>query len=120
MDIDKQKLKYICEKCNYMTNYKSLWRKHINTELHITGKKKKRSDYKEPDKCNKCDYKTKNKTTMKYHILNEHSDFETRQKEFTYFCKDCDIGAFTLSIMEAHYKTNKHKKHILRNKMKSK
>ena len=33
--------KYICEKCNYNCNIISMWQKHINTELHITGVKNK-------------------------------------------------------------------------------
>ena len=51
--------KFICEKCDYKGNIKSQWKKHINTELHKTGKKKERSDKKDPLKCEKCEYTIK-------------------------------------------------------------
>ena len=46
--------KFICEKCNFETNIKSKWNNHINTELHKNGKRKIRSDCKNPLKCNDC------------------------------------------------------------------
>jgi len=62
--------KHICEKCNYRCNFESQWIKHCETELHKTGKRKKRTDYREIEKCKKCNYTTKNHTTMKKHYLN--------------------------------------------------
>ena len=32
--------KFNCDKCNFNCQYESLWIKHCNTELHLTGKKK--------------------------------------------------------------------------------
>ena len=107
--------KFKCEKCQYECNYKSAWEKHINTEIHKTGKRKIRSDYKEPFKCDKCNYNTKNIITYKKHILNEHSNKEAREKEFTYYCKYCDIGTFSKDTINAHNETEKHKKSIIRN-----
>ena len=49
---------------------KSKWNNHINTELHKTGKRKIRSDCKNPLNCNECEYITKNNITLKKHILN--------------------------------------------------
>jgi hypothetical protein len=72
--------KFICEQCNYKCKYESEWLKHINTELHKTGKRKERIDKKEPLKCFNCEYETKNKTTILQHILNEHSTLEERKK----------------------------------------
>ena len=105
--------KYKCDKCRYNTNYESHWKIHINTQLHITGKKKKRSDIKEEYKCKECDYKTKNIIAMKQHTLNDHSDKEKREKEFKYYCTYCNIGTFSKDIYENHKLTDKHKNIIL-------
>ena len=70
--------KFICEKCNFETNIKSKWNNHINTELHKTGKRKIRSDCKNPLNCNECEYITKNNITLKKHILNKHSNIVER------------------------------------------
>lgn len=64
----------------YYVNYIRHWEKHINTELHKTGKRKKRTDYKEPTKCDFCDYVTKNTVTLKKHMLNKHKSKEERKK----------------------------------------
>jgi len=108
--------KYKCDKCNYSCKFKSTWEKHINTELHKTGVRKKRSDCQEPYKCNECNYETKNSVTYKKHMLNEHADKETREKQFKFYCKYCDIGTFSTDTMEQHNQTKKHKKSMTRNK----
>jgi hypothetical protein len=43
MEVENE-YKYICEKCNYKCDYISQWNKHIETELHKTGKRKKRTN----------------------------------------------------------------------------
>lgn len=53
--------KYYCDRCNFCCDLKSRWNKHTNTELHITGKKKIRSDCKEINICKLCIFQTKNK-----------------------------------------------------------
>ena len=83
-------------------NIISRWESHIKTEKHLTGQRKKRSDYKEPHKCDKCDYETKNITTMKMHKLNYHSNKEERKKEFKYYCEECDFGHFTKGLYDLH------------------
>ena len=82
---------------------------HIKTELHKTGIKKRRSDYKEPYKCEKCDYKHKNITNYKIHLLNNHSTKEEREKEYIYYCKTCDFGSFCEEQLNKHNETIKHK-----------
>ena len=101
--------KYNCDTCGYHCNMKSSWAKHINTELHKTGKKKRRSDYKEPLTCDKCTYTTKNKTMMITHKLNKHSTKEDRENEFKYYCKMCDFGSFSSDSMKVHNESYKHK-----------
>lgn len=105
----KKENKYNCNKCNFKCNTKARWTAHINTELHKTGIRKKRSDYKEPHKCEHCEYNTKNITTLKIHILNKHSTKDKREEQFTYYCKNCDYGTFSKDSMDVHNNTEKHK-----------
>lgn len=100
--------KYVCEKCNYNTTITSRWKAHLLTELHITGTKKKRSDYLEPKKCDFCDYKSKNITILNTHILNNHKTREERKKQFKYYCEICDFGTFTINSLNIHNETKKH------------
>ena len=111
--MDKQ-FKYICEKCDFKVNTKARWEAHIKSELHLTGQRKKRSDYKEDTKCEKCDYKTRNIVTMKKHILNKHASLEEREKEFKYYCKICDFGTFSKDTIEVHNESEKHKLSLAR------
>lgn len=102
--------KYNCEECRFHCNEQIRWKKHIETELHKTGKRKQRSDYGGPYDCNNCDYTTPNATTFKQHKLNEHADKETREKEFKYYCKLCDYGTFAKQLIEKHNKSDKHER----------
>ncbi len=72
--------KYHCEQCDFSCNCLSIWTKHTETELHKTGKRKKRCDCKMPFVCEHCKYETKNSITFKKHILNEHASKETRKR----------------------------------------
>ena len=102
--------KFICEKCDYKCNIISRWEKHINTELHITGKKKIRSDYKGEKKCIDCDYIGKTLNNLIEHKLNYHSSVEEREKEFKYYCKLCDYGTLSKDLINNHKNTKKHKR----------
>ena len=112
--IQINKYKYKCEKCNFKCNTSARWEAHINTDLHKTGERKKRSDCKEALKCEKCDYKTKNRLILLQHKLNDHSTIEEREKEFNYYCKKCDYGTISKDLYERHIKTEKHIKYDLR------
>ncbi len=101
--------KYNCEQCNFFCNTKARWEGHINTTLHKTGTKKKRSDYKEPLKCDICEYKTKNLMTFKVHKLNNHSSIEEKKNKFKYYCEYCDFGCFYENFIKNHNETQKHK-----------
>ncbi len=109
METNNKEYKYNCEKCNFKCNTKARWEAHITTELHKTGQRKKRSDFKDPYKCDSCDYKTKNITTLKIHKLNKHLTKEDREKDFTHYCKICDYGSFSKDSLEIHNSTEKHK-----------
>lgn len=107
--------KYNCKQCNFSCQFNSAWKKHIATELHKTGKRKQRSDIKDPYKCKNCDYETKNIATFKKHVLNAHSNKEVRQKEFKYYCNVCDYGTISKDTFANHNETNRHKTMIIRN-----
>ena len=103
--------KFICEKCNYKCNIISRWKKHLNTELHITVKKKIRSDYKGDKSCKKCNYISKTLNNLIEHNLNYHSTIEEREKGFKYYCKLCDYGTLSKDLINNHNNTEKHKRH---------
>ena len=115
--IIKKENKYICEKCKFKSNVKAHWEAHIKTSLHLTGERKKRVDIKEPFKCEKCEYSSKNKINVKQHYLNEHGTKEEREREFKYYCKECDNGTFSIDLYNRHINTEKHKKKLIRNKI---
>ncbi len=106
--MEEQNNKYTCDKCNFKTNISAKWKNHINTELHITGHRKKRSDCIDPYKCENCNYETKNKTTLLKHKLNKHSSKDTRIDNFKYYCKLCDYGTFSIDSFNNHNNTKKH------------
>jgi len=106
--------KYKCEKCDYKCQFECQWKKHCETTLHKTGIRKKKDNYKQPEKCKDCEYITKNTALMKKHRLNEHSTIEEREKEFKFYCIYCDFGTFSKQTYEIHNNTDKHKKYVIR------
>ena len=101
---------YICKKCNYTTKILASYKKHLETSLHKTGKRKQRSDKKtDIYKCDKCDFETTNESNYKLHRLNNHSSIEERKKEFKYYCAKCDFGCFAEICYTRHIDTKKHK-----------
>lgn len=104
--------KYECKKCNFSCDFNSQWQKHIETELHKTGFKKKRSDIKELYKCTDCMYETKNVTMFTQHKLVKHGTKEERKQKCKYYCEYCDMGTFSKVMYETHINSNKHKKYI--------
>jgi len=113
--MESKHYKYNCQQCDFSCQFQSAWQKHINTGLHKTGKRKKRSDYKDAYRCEQCDYKTRNIVTFKKHKLNAHSNKETREKGFKYYCKYCDFGTFSKDTLTTHNETNRHKLIVKRN-----
>nr|QBK88365.1 MAG: uncharacterized protein LCMiAC01_00290 [Mimivirus LCMiAC01] len=103
-----KKYKYSCDKCQFYANYKSQWNKHIKTEKHKTGKRKPRSDRKNPAKCPKCNYVALNNTNIILHILNNHSTIEERKNGLKHYCEYCDYGTLAKKLYDNHLKTKKH------------
>ena len=114
MDIKENK--FYCEKCNYGCNIISRWEKHINTVLHITGKKKIRSDSKEINNCEYCDFQRKNIHQFKEYQLNYHSTKEEREKS-KYYCKDCYQIFFSPNYFNKHNIGKKHHNQVKVNQL---
>jgi len=106
--MNKKEYKYECVKCEFYTNARSAFEKHLITEKHKTGEKAIRCDKKYPDKCEMCNYKPSGNMNYIQHKLNIHSTPEEREKEFKFYCKNCDFGTFSKNIYETHLKTKKH------------
>lgn len=115
----KKEKKHRCEKCNKDFMFKSELEKHYRTELHKTGKKKTRSDKKEPFKCMECGlYETKYTSNLKLHILKNHKTIEEKIVGFPFYCKLCDTGFLYIETYSTHLQTKKHnKREELYNKM---
>ena len=111
MIVREIKYKYNCEQCDFHGNVPGAWAKHIETELHKTGKRKTRTDKTRVEKCHHCEYTLKSERTinMVQHILNEHSTKEERKEKFKYYCEYCDFGGFSQTMIEKHNNTSKHK-----------
>lgn len=61
--------------------------------------------------CVDCKMKFGNqKTTYRQHILDHHSTYKERKREFTYYCKYCDTGTFSSSTWAKHINSKKHDK----------
>ena len=110
--------KYICEKCEFYTNAKSTYDKHLLSGKHTTGKRATRCDKKILDKCPNCDYTTKNIKNMELHILNNHATKEERKEKLKYYCDLCDFGTFGKCLYDIHLNSEKHK--IIENYVKNK
>jgi hypothetical protein len=118
MNLEQNGLKYYCSDCNIYFSYKSFYEKHLKSNKHLFGERKKRNDNgtkrlsKTTDKkkydCNLCDYSTINLYHYKNHILNNHSTKEEKEKSYKYYCKECDFGVFVKSCYEKHLLTTKH------------
>ena len=101
--------KFICEKCNYKTNIKSLILQHYETELHKTGERgKKLIKEKKIFSCDKCYFSSTNKNNYLTSKLNNHSTKEERKQQFKYYCDNCDFGVFTESSLEIHKHSLRH------------
>jgi hypothetical protein len=105
----KNDYKYSCKKCDFHTNAKSSYDKHLMSGKHITGERAIRCDKRILDKCPSCDYTTKNITNMERHVLNNHSSKEERKQKFKYYCEMCDHGTFGKSLHQKHLDSEKHK-----------
>lgn len=111
---DKHKTyKHNCEKCNFYTDYKSNYNRHLKCKTHLGEHRKPRCDKKDEYKCDKCYYATKNLPMFKLHKITNHSSTTEEKKEkLKYYCVLCEVGAMHNSIFQKHLKTLNHKKMV--------
>ena len=107
---------YYCQKCDYLTENKSHYSKHLKTGIHKNGTRKIRSDKgkehnitKVDYKCGKCKYQTKNKYNFLEHYLRYHATPKERAKKYDYYCKLCDYGSLSYKRYQCHLKGKKHR-----------
>jgi len=105
---EMEEYKFYCVKCDKGFDYEIYYKRHLESSLHLTGKRKPRKDIKEEFECNKCGYKTKNINNYRTHNLNNHSTQKEKEEGFKYYCKSCDFGVFTESLYNKHLKTKTH------------
>jgi len=105
-----QKYRFNCEKCKYYTDIKNSYDKHIESVLHLTGKRKIRKDRKqEYYQCEDCDFRTNHEHNFNTHCLNNHATPEEKKNQFTYYCDKCNFGTFVQNAFTRHELTKKHK-----------
>jgi len=99
--------KFKCEECNYKTNYKSSYDKHLRSVLHQTGERKIRSDKKNKN-CNICEYSCSTEKNLKSHKLIYHLTKDDRKEKFKYYCEKCDYGNDCNILYKKHLESKKH------------
>ena len=100
---------FFCEKCNYGTNYKQVYDRHLTSGLHLNGNKTITPRTTITYTCNQCTYfQTKNKYNFMIHTLNHHSTKEQRKEQYKFYCDTCDFGVFSQKLIDNHIKTKKH------------
>jgi len=105
---EMEECKFYCVKCDKGFDYEIYYKRHLESSLHLTGKRKVRSDYNGPYKCEICNYETSNNTAYKEHILNNHKTIEEREKEYKYYCNLCNYGTESEINLKKHNLTLKH------------
>jgi len=100
--------KYVCEKCNFNSNYLSHWNEHLVSKKHTGEKRKVRSDKVLEEECKFCSYKSNKITNMRLHILTNHSSKEDRKNQMKYYCDKCDFGTNAEVLFQRHLETKKH------------
>ena len=106
MSIEKKE--YICEKCNFKSVHCCSYKKHLTTQLHLTGKRKQRDDKIIPDKCPHCLYTTAVNTSMQSHIIKNHMTPEEQKQKLKYYCDHCKIGYLSKVQYDRHTESKRH------------
>jgi len=109
--------KYECKKCNYISNSKYNYQKHLNTIKHNAPKMlpTSRKNMLDIFHCKKCDYTTHNKQNYQKHIdtkkhnAPQNARSMNKKLRFDYICDYCDFKSNNISNYKSHLHTIKHK-----------
>ena len=100
--------KFTCEQCHISFLYKSKYDTHLKSKKHTGEAKKTRLDKIFEPQCRYCNFVAAHLTSMQTHLLTKHSTLEERQKQFKYYCKECDFGTMGEILWKRHQETKKH------------
>jgi hypothetical protein len=104
---------YICEKCNFRTYYNNSYKKHLQSQLHLTGRRKERGDKVIPDRCPHCLYTTKVNTAMQTHIIRNHMTQEEQKEKLKFYCDHCKLGTLSKAQFDRHLQSTRHKNKLI-------
>lgn len=98
-------LKFTCQTCNYATNYKYNYNRHLKSKRHLlkASGKSTRKTYK----CDQCNYVSKWSGNLKRH-QKVHNKDESPKKGFAYLCKACNMYIKDSKALKGHVTTLKH------------
>lgn len=108
--MDKKTYEYNCVNCDFYTDIKQLYDRHINTNKHKNAGVITRNDKKYPEKCDQCNYKPTSNRSYIQHKLIYHSTKEEREKGFKFYCSNCDFGTYAKTFFDDHLNSEKHNK----------
>jgi hypothetical protein len=108
--MEKEIYKYNCETCDFHTNTKQMYERHLETKKHKSDGIITRSDKKYPDKCEKCNYIPTSNRSHIQHMLIYHSTKEEKKEKFKHYCEKCDFGNYSSKTFNEHLNSEKHKK----------
>jgi len=107
MENNINKFNQYCNLCDYKTSKPSDWIKHVDSEKHKRGGKRKEI------KCDKCYYiSSASHWLLKQHMLTQHSTKEERSKH-KYYCSTCDYVFFSKLYLDKHINGKHHKIKVL-------
>jgi hypothetical protein len=106
------KMKYICAPCNFGTDNKTKYSRHLATNKH------KNVNNKPSYKCEQCNFNTNNNSNFKKHCGTKNhiaktvkEGIEINQDKHTYECVKCNYKTNNSSDFGKHNKSAKHMTH---------
>lgn len=102
--MSKTKQMYTCETCNYETNRKLNYNRHMVSKKH----KKNIGELSRLHKCELCDYTSKRPFNVKIHMKTHDEG-----RRYKYHCETCNYKAEDIQHIRNHIKRESHKKKII-------
>lgn len=106
---DRETYEYICVKCDYQTNIKQHWDKHMRTFKHTQTASNDKSEHK----CENCDYTTCNKQHWDKHLKTEK---HKRTLGVKHECCVCEYYTYNRREWNKHLTSSEHLRHTIQPK----